>query len=39
VKGEVLALDLAIEAGGSGGSAPRPLDLNGHPAAISLAKA
>ena len=61
VKGETLALDLAIEekphaesaedkthaesaesaeaAGGSGGTAPRSLDLNGHPAAISLAKA
>ena len=29
----------AEAAGGSGGEAPRPLDLNGHPAAISIEKA
>ena len=53
VKGEVLALDLAIHdkyvaaqnepaaeaAGGSEGSAPRPLDLNGHPATLTIEKA
>ena len=43
VKGETLAIDLAIEAGeagGAGGAAPRPpLDLNGHPTAISIEKA
>ena len=41
VKGEVLAIDLAVApAGGAEGAAPRPLaDLNGHPAALSLEKA
>ena len=39
IRGETLALDLSIEEGGSGGAAPRPLDLNGHPAAISIEKA
>ena len=39
IRGETLALELSIQAGGSGGAAPRPLDLNGHPAAISIEKA
>ena len=40
VKGETLALNLAISETAEGsGEDPRPLDLNGHPASISLAKA
>ena len=40
VKGETLALDLAVSETAEGsGDDPRPLDLNGHPASITIEKA